>query len=32
MKLQGLKIDTENEGHDIFNNDGDVIMQNIEHK
>jgi hypothetical protein len=32
MKLQGLKIETETEGHDIFNNDGDVIMQNIEHK
>jgi hypothetical protein len=32
MKLQGLKIDTETEGHDIFSIDGDVIMQNIEHK
>jgi hypothetical protein len=32
MKLRGLKIDTETEGHDIFNNDGDVIMENIEHK
>ena len=28
MKLKGLKIetDTNTEGHDIFNNDGDVIM------
>ena len=32
MKLKGLKIDTENEGHDIFNNNSDVIMDNIEHK
>jgi hypothetical protein len=32
MKLKGLKIETETEGHDIFNNDGDVIMENIEHK
>ena len=29
MKLKGLKIETETEGHDIFNNDGDVIMENI---
>jgi len=32
MKLKGLKIETDTEGHDIFNNDGDVIMENIEHK
>jgi len=32
MKLKSLKIETETEGHDIFNNDGDVIMENIEHK
>jgi hypothetical protein len=32
MKMKGLRIDPDTEGHDIFNNDGDVIMENIEHK